>query len=361
MRLSEDGGLMDRLYERLTDALRSSRHEPFAAPVTVAEIYQELVPYRTVREDIGFSMNADYEHALLRLLAGEGERLKLEPSTARDVIARELKSSNPNVSIYREYAGCDVWVRPPAGSTPTDSSREQDSGLGWLDTIDYAEMGTAPFAFAEPVEGEVDAPAAPAAGPRAGGASAAAPRDAPRTPAAGAPPGIGGAVAAASAKVGGVTAAPAEVRGAAAAPAEVRGAAAPAEVRGVGAAPGDVHPPAAGLASARPAAGPASARPAAGPTDAGPAAGPRSIPASPPARGSAAADSAATPTAGASDMPAEPVRCVFCDSDLPSRRAVRFCPYCGGDQTMRPCAACGDALEAGWSFCVACGAAADAG
>jgi hypothetical protein len=105
---------VQRLYLRLAAALRHARPDPFGSPVTVAEIYQELVPYRLVRTDAGFDMNADYEHALLRLLAGEGECVRLEPTSARDAIRNELRSSNPNVGMYREYAGCDVWVVEPA-------------------------------------------------------------------------------------------------------------------------------------------------------------------------------------------------------------------------------------------------------
>lgn len=93
--------LVQALLERGSDA---------AAPVTVAEIYQELVPYRAVRERLGVELNADYEHALLRLLAGEDELLRLEPASARDELRQELASPNPYVGIYRKFAACDVWV-----------------------------------------------------------------------------------------------------------------------------------------------------------------------------------------------------------------------------------------------------------
>lgn len=173
------------LYTRLTDALRSARPAPFSKPVTVAEIYQELVPYRLVRDEIGFAMNADYEHVLLRLLAGEGARVRLDPVSAREAIQRELRSANPNVSIYREYAACDVWVSDPA-------------------------------------TGEVE----------------------PEPP--------------------------------------------PEAVR---------------------------------------------VP----------------------DESARAASCVYCDSALPQHRPVRFCPYCGADQTTQPCADCGEPVEPGWLYCAACG------
>jgi hypothetical protein len=268
MRLSEGRDTLDRLYQRLADALQQSRREPFVAPVTVAEIYQELVPYRVVRDDVGFAMNADYEHALLRLLAGEGEWLRLEPGTAREMIVRELKSPNPNVSIYREYAGCDVWVRPPAHVAPGSAAADDDvasDDLAWLETLDDNEA-PASFAFAEIVQDEDEA---------------------------------------------GVTT-PTSLASAPAAPAQVELPVAP-------------PPPPSGARTA-PTMESTGVRPAA-----------------PVAMVTAAATT----------------RCAFCDSDLPARRPVRFCPWCGGDQSMHPCGSCGEALEAGWSFCVACGAAAD--
>jgi hypothetical protein len=105
-----DDGLVERLHGLLAEALRRSRTEPFVAPVTVAEIYQDLVPYRAVRSSLGFHMNADYEHTLLRLLAGEGDRVRLDPPEARDELRSELDTPNPNVGLFRKFAACDVWV-----------------------------------------------------------------------------------------------------------------------------------------------------------------------------------------------------------------------------------------------------------
>lgn len=109
------------LYHALVDALHARGDASPDRPVTVAEIYQELVPYRGVRETLGFELNADYEHALLRLLSGEGDLLRLEPSTARDELREELQSPNPYVGLYRKFAACDVWVKlePRAGAQDT--------------------------------------------------------------------------------------------------------------------------------------------------------------------------------------------------------------------------------------------------
>ncbi|MDH3424614.1 MAG: zinc ribbon domain-containing protein, partial [Gemmatimonadota bacterium] len=47
--------------------------------------------------------------------------------------------------------------------------------------------------------------------------------------------------------------------------------------------------------------------------------------------------------------------CVWCRADLPDRDNLNFCPYCGTDVTLIPCPACGEEVEAGWRFCIACG------
>jgi hypothetical protein len=104
---------VQRLHRALVDAMRKSRGDDFETPITVSQIYQELVPYRVARGSVGFEMNADYEFTLLRLLAGDGDLARLEPAEVRTMLAKEAESPNPNVSLFRAYANCDVWVTPP--------------------------------------------------------------------------------------------------------------------------------------------------------------------------------------------------------------------------------------------------------
>ncbi|HSR41299.1 MAG TPA: zinc ribbon domain-containing protein [Longimicrobiales bacterium] len=104
--------LLDRFHAVLVNEIRAQRPELLTAPFTVAEIYQELVPYRTHRDRLGVEMNGDYEHALIRLLAGEGDYLVLEADTARQDLRRELKSPNPNTGLFRDYAAADVRLNP---------------------------------------------------------------------------------------------------------------------------------------------------------------------------------------------------------------------------------------------------------
>ncbi|MGD2120860.1 MAG: zinc ribbon domain-containing protein [Gemmatimonadota bacterium] len=104
--------ILRRFHRAVVREIHARDPEHVNAPFTVAEIYQNLVPYRTHRDELGVEMNADYEHALLRLLAGEGDFLSIESSTARKEIREELETPNPNTGLYRDFAAADVRLNP---------------------------------------------------------------------------------------------------------------------------------------------------------------------------------------------------------------------------------------------------------
>ncbi|MGH7483599.1 MAG: zinc ribbon domain-containing protein [Longimicrobiales bacterium] len=128
--MADNEALMARFHRAVVDALRETREQPFAQPVTVAEIYKDLVPYARARALLGIDLNADYEHALVRFLSGEGGRARLEPENARRELREELALKNPNVTIYRKFAACDVFISelpgPPA-SAPSASAASASS------------------------------------------------------------------------------------------------------------------------------------------------------------------------------------------------------------------------------------------
>lgn len=107
-----DRDILARFHHVLVDEVRRTSPEYLAGEFTVAEIYQKLVPYGVHRARIGVEMNGDYEDALLRLLAGEGDLLLLQSEPAKQRIRRELESSNPNTGIYREFAAVGVRLNP---------------------------------------------------------------------------------------------------------------------------------------------------------------------------------------------------------------------------------------------------------
>lgn len=99
---------LDRLYRRVADVLLRQPD----AQVTVGDLYQHLVPYRLVRSELGFSELAEYEHALLRLLAGERDYVIVERPEVQEELQRELKAPNPILGIYRDYAAVGVYLNP---------------------------------------------------------------------------------------------------------------------------------------------------------------------------------------------------------------------------------------------------------
>lgn len=108
---------LDRLYWRLVESLRRERPGE-AWEMTIAEIYQHLVPYRTVRSELGFGELAAYEHALLRLLSGEKEYVSLDLPEVQEELQRELRAPNPILGLYRDYAAVGVRVNPAKTSAP---------------------------------------------------------------------------------------------------------------------------------------------------------------------------------------------------------------------------------------------------
>jgi len=106
--IDEGGDLVGRFYRVLVESIHERAPADLKRSFTVAEIYQSLVPCRTHRDRLALTMNEDYDQALLRLLAGEGDFLILESEPARKRIQKELKSRNPNVGIYREFAAAEV-------------------------------------------------------------------------------------------------------------------------------------------------------------------------------------------------------------------------------------------------------------
>lgn len=107
-----DRDLLDRFHRILVREIRKSNPEYFEAPFTVAEIYQHLVPYRSHRDELGIDANGQYEAALMRLLAGEGDYLILESEPALRKIRAEMENPAPNTGLFREFAAAEVRLNP---------------------------------------------------------------------------------------------------------------------------------------------------------------------------------------------------------------------------------------------------------
>jgi len=105
---------LDRLFDQLVRALARRGPERLQQPVQVAELYQELVPYRQFRTVLRFDTHQDYEMAILRLLAGEREYATVEPAEAQQALITEARAAYPEPGIIRDFAAARVHLDPEA-------------------------------------------------------------------------------------------------------------------------------------------------------------------------------------------------------------------------------------------------------
>lgn len=292
--MSQETSIVERLYDALVEEVSQSRPELLHESFTVAEIYQNLIPYRTHRERVGAEMNGDYEHALLRLLAGEGGYVTLESDVARSRLEEELNSIHPDTGVYRNFAACEVRLQPEPmegrgvaldlEGPPVDS--DEGEGVGEDRTDESHED-----AFEE--EEKAGGPGSMDAGDLSEGS-------------------------------------PGEPGGESEAPS-------------LGAATDDAHVP---LPSPE------------APTEDSEAEEPEAAASGGEAVGVEDGSQADEDAEGDSTASDGPGTCLWCRETLPDREDLRFCPFCGSSVEVRPCPDCGAEVESDWIFCIACGAEA---
>lgn len=290
--------VLRRFHRALVREIQANNPELLSSPFSVAEIYQNLVPYRTHRDEIGVEMNADYEHALLRLLAGESDFLTIESRTARQEIREELETPNPNTALYRDFAAADVRLNPqkidealmgdlgrmeaagaesPAEDSTEGSDEQAESGTEEEGAVSEEDAGGLEGMHEE---GDVEEVVETTEGE-----------------------GISEVLDEAVETHLVAEVDPEEV------PVEVSG-----EVSGE-----DVAWP------------------------------------STSEEGEEGGQEAGQPSEEEEELVSPPTTCAWCREKLPDRSGVNFCPFCGCSVNLVPCPECGEELELKWRFCIACG------
>jgi hypothetical protein len=105
---------VERLFDKLVEALSEQDPAGLHKPFQVSELYQSIVPYRRYRNQLQFDTNQDYEMAVLRLLAGEGGYVAVEPGEVQRQLAEEVRAINPDPGIFRDYAAARVLINASA-------------------------------------------------------------------------------------------------------------------------------------------------------------------------------------------------------------------------------------------------------
>jgi hypothetical protein len=103
---------LERLFRRLVDNVAELDATRLDGPLPLAEIHQNLVPYRTHRAVLGIETNQDYEMTVLRLVAGERGYARTEPDEVRHHFEREVRAVNPDTGVFRRFPNASVRLDP---------------------------------------------------------------------------------------------------------------------------------------------------------------------------------------------------------------------------------------------------------
>lgn len=104
---------LDRMFRLLVQNVRASLPDLLTRPFEVSLIYQQIIPYRLNRRELGLGSNDEYELTLLQLLSGARGLLAGDEEMQRALRA-ELESPNPDLGAYRAYATSTVQLQVDA-------------------------------------------------------------------------------------------------------------------------------------------------------------------------------------------------------------------------------------------------------
>ena len=175
---------LDRMYRHLVRTIRSRFPQHLGQPFDVGELYQTILPYRHYRRELGLETNDDYEMTLTELLSGARDYLIVDEHV-RDTLKKELTSTNPDPSAFKQFASVRVALSPSAlrslEAGPAVDPGTPDIAVPFLSSAPE-QSGAARSASAQAAATTIVPPAQPPAQSQA--ASPSQPRSAPTAPAA---------------------------------------------------------------------------------------------------------------------------------------------------------------------------------
>jgi hypothetical protein len=143
---------LDRMFTVLVRNLRAKQPATLTGPISVADLHQQILPYRHYRRELGIETNQEYELALMELLSGARGYLDVD-ERLRDGLGKELASVSPEPARVRDYADAQVSINPqalaklPDAKTQVSSEGDRGDGASGLDVrtgIDGREYAPPP-------------------------------------------------------------------------------------------------------------------------------------------------------------------------------------------------------------------------
>ncbi len=94
---------LDHFFHQLVVNLAAANPARLYQAISVADIQNEIVPYRTNRRALGLASAEDYEVLLLRLCAGEHGLASTSPPEIQAKFESELAGGNPDLGLLRVH------------------------------------------------------------------------------------------------------------------------------------------------------------------------------------------------------------------------------------------------------------------
>ena len=120
---------LDRLFRRVVHNVRAAYPELLNQSFEVSQLYQQVVPYRLNRREIGVDSVEDFELALMQLLSGARGYLTGEADMQR-ALQDELESLNPDLSAYRGFATSRIGLATDAVRHIEQQPMSQPTAVG---------------------------------------------------------------------------------------------------------------------------------------------------------------------------------------------------------------------------------------
>lgn len=150
---------LDRLFTKLVANLAELDPSRLHRPFPLSELYENLVPYRTHRSQLGLESGEDYEMVVLRLLSGERGYASVEPEEVHQALAREAASVNPDTGIFRRFGGARVHLDPDRVSDALGGAAPAEPEASAIEEVAEAAAPTSPSVGAPETDAEEDAQA----------------------------------------------------------------------------------------------------------------------------------------------------------------------------------------------------------
>jgi hypothetical protein len=103
---------LERLFQLIVTNLAATDAAQLHRPIPVTELQRSVVPYRSSRRPLEVVTSDEYEHLLLRLVAGEGGYAFTAPPESLARFRRELQGVNPDLAVLTADAEAAITLAP---------------------------------------------------------------------------------------------------------------------------------------------------------------------------------------------------------------------------------------------------------